>query len=143
MFQVVVATNGQISFVFFIYSNIEWGSANIGFNAGNGMRFFMAPGALTSQTRNIVNGSNVGILGLYIYRVDASFVLEGKNSRVRLQSLSPYGINTLVPHPTPRAFVLTEIIQELLQLLICYLSFDVMSMVGVVDIYLNMSNRRS
>ena len=145
-FQVVVATNGQISFVFFIYSNIEWGSANIGFNAGNGMRFFMAPGALTSQTRNIVNGSNVGILGLYIYRVDARFVLEGENSRVRLQSLSPYAINsvvTLVPYPTPRAFVLTGIIQELLQLLTQYPSFDTMSMVAVVDIYLNMSNRRS
>ena len=82
--QVVIATNGQITFALFIYSNIEWGVANIGFNAGNGMRSFMAPGALTSQTRNIVNGSNVGILGLYIYRVDTRFMFEGENSRVRL-----------------------------------------------------------
>ena len=94
-FQVVIATNGHITFVLFIYSNIEWGVANIGFNAGNGMRSFMVPGALTSQTMNFVNGTNVGILGLFIYRVDARFVLEGENSRVRLQPLSPHCINSV------------------------------------------------
>jgi len=71
-----MATDGQASFVFLIYSNITWGIANIGFNAGDGVRSFMVPGALTSQTRNIENGSNVNISGLYIYRVDQNTVFE-------------------------------------------------------------------
>ena len=60
-----------MTFVFFIYGDIQWGSgANVGFNAGDGVRFFMDPGALTSQALNIDEGSNVGVTGVYIYRVD-------------------------------------------------------------------------
>ena len=71
-----MATDGQATFVFFIYSSIEWGIANIGFNAGDGVRSFMVPGALTSQTMNIDMGSNVNISGLYIYRVDQNVISE-------------------------------------------------------------------
>jgi len=70
-----MATDGQASFVFFIYSDIQWGIANIGFNAGDGVRFFMVPRALIS-TENIEMGSNVNIPGLYIYRVDRNTVFE-------------------------------------------------------------------
>ena len=78
----MIATNGQVSFVLYLYSNIEWGVANIGFNAGDNMRSFMVPGALTSLTRNIENGSNVDIPGLYIYRVDQRLVFDGENYKV-------------------------------------------------------------
>ena len=74
-FQVVIATDGQSTFVFFIYADIEWGDgANIGFNAGDGTRSFMIPGALTPQSMNIEDGSNVEIAGVYIYRVDSCSV---------------------------------------------------------------------
>ena len=69
-FQVVIATNGQQTFVLFIYGDIEWGFANIGFNAGDNLRSFMVPGALSLQSRDIEEGSNVGRTGVYIYRVD-------------------------------------------------------------------------
>ena len=71
-----MATDGQATFVFLIYSNIEWGVANIGFNAGDGVRSFMVPGALTAQTTSIDMGSNVNISGLYIYRVDQNVIFE-------------------------------------------------------------------
>ena len=71
-----MATDGQASFVFFIYSNIQRPMANIGFNAGDGVRFFMTPGALTYQTISIESGSNVNISGLYIYRVDRNIMFE-------------------------------------------------------------------
>ena len=74
--QAVMATDGQATFVFLIYSNIEWGVANIGFNAGDGVRSFMVPGALTAQTTSIDMGSNVNISGLYIYRVDQNVIFE-------------------------------------------------------------------
>ena len=77
--QVVIATDGQVSFVLYLYSNIEWGFANIGFNAGDNVRSFMLPGARTFQIRNVENGSNVDIPGLYIYRVDRRLVLDGEN----------------------------------------------------------------
>jgi len=67
-----------MSFVFFVYDEIEWGFANIGFNAGDNRRSFMAPGSLTSQTRNFESGSNVNIPGLYIYRVDQRLVFNGE-----------------------------------------------------------------
>ena len=65
-----------MTFVFFIYGDIQWGAgANIGFNAGDGTGWFMVPGALTNQTLNIDEGSNVGVTGVYIYRVDLCSVL--------------------------------------------------------------------
>ena len=83
--QVVLATDGQVSFVLFLYSNIEWGFANIGFNAGDGMRSFMVPGALTFQSRNIENGSNVDIPGLYIYRVDPRLIFDSNGEKLKTQ----------------------------------------------------------
>ena len=75
-FQVVIAADGQNTFVLFIYADIQWGDgANIGFNAGDGTRSFMIPGALTPQSINIEDGSNVEIAGVYIYRVDSCSVL--------------------------------------------------------------------
>ena len=79
-FQVVIAADGQGTFVFFIYGDIQWGAgANIGFNAGDGTRSFMVPGALTNQTLTIEDGSNVDVTGLYIYRVNSCSVLGPNN----------------------------------------------------------------
>jgi len=50
----------------------------------------MIPGALSPQTRNIENGSNVDVPGLYIYRLDQRFVFDGENSSVRL--LVPFSL---------------------------------------------------
>ena len=60
-----------MTFVFFIYHDIQWGSAaDIGFSVGDDTRSFMVNGAL-----NIDEGSNVGVTGVYIYRVDLCSVL--------------------------------------------------------------------
>ena len=75
-----------MTFVFFIYGDIQWSSgANIGFDAGDGTRSFMDPRALTNQTLNIDEGSNVGVTGVYIYRVDLCSVLgprDGEKPRL-------------------------------------------------------------
>ena len=69
----VIVADQQMTFVFFIYGDIQWGGGtNIGFSAGDGTRSFMVQGALTSQALNIDEGSNVGVTGVYIYRVDCS-----------------------------------------------------------------------
>ena len=77
-----------MTFVFFIYGDIQWGDgANIGFNAGDGTRSFMLPGALTNLVLNIDEGSNVGVTGVYIYRVDCSVL--GPNNGEKPQVLLP------------------------------------------------------
>ena len=86
-----------MTFVFYIFGDIQWGDranigligfgdvyigfgdANIGFNAGDGTRFFMDTRALTNQVLNIDEGSNVGVTGVYIYRVDLCSVLGPRN----------------------------------------------------------------
>ena len=79
-FQAVIVADQQMTFVFFIYGDIQWGdAANIGFDAGDGTRFFMVPHVLRRQTLNIDEGSNVGVTGLYIYRVDLCSVLGPTN----------------------------------------------------------------
>ena len=66
-FQAVVATDGQQTFVLFIYAAIEWGDgATIGFNAGDGIRSLV----VTTQPLDVATGSNIGVTGLYINRVD-------------------------------------------------------------------------
>ena len=85
-FQVVIAADQQMTFVFFIYGDIQWGDgANIGFSAGDGTSFFMDPRALTSQALNVDEGSNVGVTGVYIYRVNLCSVLgprDGEKPKV-------------------------------------------------------------
>ena len=79
-FQAVIAADQQMTFVFFIYGDIQWGSgANIGFDAGDGTSYFMVPGVLTNQVLNIDEGSNVGVRGVYIYRVDLCSVFGPNN----------------------------------------------------------------
>ena len=75
-----MSTNGDISYIILIYTDIQWGTyAQIGFNAGDGVRSFMLPSALTSQTVQIETMSNIGIPGVFIYRVDGTAIqdLEG------------------------------------------------------------------
>ena len=72
-FQAVIATDGQRTFVLFIYGDIEWGNdATVGFNAGDGMRSIV----VTTQPLDVATGSNVGVTGLYINRVDLSAILS-------------------------------------------------------------------
>ena len=72
-FQAVIATDGQRTFVLFIYANIQWGNnATIGFNAGDGVRSIV----VTTRPLDVETGSNVGVTGLYINRIDLSSILS-------------------------------------------------------------------
>ncbi len=65
------------------YEDIQWyENANIGFNSGN--TSFSLPGAFTPNATHIDDYSNVGIPGLYVYRVDQNTVVE-PNQTDRMQ----------------------------------------------------------
>ena len=88
-----MATNGINSFVIFLYADgeIQWttGSASggtnglggtpaqVGFNAGDGIRFASVPGSQTAAIINITTTSNVGIPGVWIYQVDEESIAMG------------------------------------------------------------------
>lgn len=44
--------------------------AQVGFNAGDGIRYFNVPGSQTRDILNIDTTSNVGVAGLWVFRVD-------------------------------------------------------------------------
>ena len=71
-FQAVLATNGNKTFVLFLYHDIKWSIATlIGFNVGDGVNYYIVPESLTADgVLNLDSTSNVGIPGMYIYRVD-------------------------------------------------------------------------
>ena len=85
-FQCIMVTDGRQSFVIFLYADgeIQWTTgdasggtgglggtaAQVGFNAGDGIRFASVPGSQTADIINIDNTSNVDIPGKWVYQVD-------------------------------------------------------------------------
>ena len=70
-FQVALITDEEISYVIFIYKDIQWGfSARIGFQFGNGPTVFEIPYSGTLETVNMDRYSNVGRKGVFVFRVD-------------------------------------------------------------------------
>ena len=57
----------------FLYHDIQWRTSDttIGFNAGDGFNYYTVPDSTTADgVLNLDSTSNVGIPGIYIYRVD-------------------------------------------------------------------------
>ena len=71
-FQTVLASDGSQTFVMFLYHDIQWSRrTSIGLNAGDGVNFVTVSESLTLDgILSLPNTSNVGVPGVYIYRVD-------------------------------------------------------------------------
>jgi len=95
-FQVVLSTDGEKSFVFFIYFDIQWGMGGIGFNAGDGVRSFTVPGSRTPSARVIEDGSNVGVAGCMLF-VLTFWILSVPEVRVIATAIS----HKMLPEATP------------------------------------------
>uniref|UniRef100_A0AAQ5Y1A3 Sushi, nidogen and EGF-like domain-containing protein 1 n=1 Tax=Amphiprion ocellaris TaxID=80972 RepID=A0AAQ5Y1A3_AMPOC len=93
-FQVVLITDGELSFTIFQYNNITWTTgmhassggnlaglggiaAQAGFNAGDGKRYFNIPGSRTADVVNVEGTTNVGYLGKWVFRIDDAHVEVG------------------------------------------------------------------
>ena len=82
-FQVVLATDGIATFAFFIYGSLQYARpiSTIGFKKFNDN--YMPISTLSGET-TFSFMSNVGILGVYLYRIDLRHILEanGTNNRI-------------------------------------------------------------
>ncbi|XP_013884547.1 sushi, nidogen and EGF-like domain-containing protein 1 isoform X2 [Austrofundulus limnaeus] len=93
-FQVVLITDGDLSFTIFQYNNITWTTgrhsssggnlvglggiaAQAGFNAGDGKRYFNIPGSRTADVVNVERTTNVGYPGRWVFRIDDANVEVG------------------------------------------------------------------
>ena len=92
-FQCILATNGIISFAIYLYADglIQWTTgdysgrsgglggipAQVGFNAGDGVRFAIVPESRTSDIINIDMTSNVAVPGMWVFQVDGENVKIG------------------------------------------------------------------
>ena len=75
-----MVTDGDISFVIFLYADglIQWlwsddhegDPAEVGVNAGDGIRFFRHPDSNTLNLFNITTTSNVDMPGVWVIRTD-------------------------------------------------------------------------
>ncbi|XP_020488730.2 sushi, nidogen and EGF-like domain-containing protein 1 isoform X1 [Labrus bergylta] len=107
-FQVVLITDGELSFTIFQYNNITWTTgmhassggnlaglggiaAQAGFNAGDGKRYFNIPGSRTADVVNVEGTTNVGYPGKWVFRIDDANVEVGgcNNSASVCQHLRP------------------------------------------------------
>ncbi|NXH16780.1 TECTA protein, partial [Bucco capensis] len=85
-FQVVLATDGLTSYVMLNYGDLQWTTgisnqgdphtglgglpAQAGFNSGDDIHYYNLPGSRSPDVLNISQGSNVGLPGRWIFRVD-------------------------------------------------------------------------
>ena len=93
-FQVVVATNGYQSYAIFNYldDGIQWSSADntggvngigplgaqVGFNLGDGVHFYVRPETITDSILQLDDNSNVCVPGKYVFRIDGEMVQPGR-----------------------------------------------------------------
>ena len=92
-FQAVLATDGLRSFVLYLYADgeIQWTSgdsshgyhglngitAQVGFDAGNGIHHTVIPTSYSDAIINVTHTSNVGIPGMWVFRVDGETAVIG------------------------------------------------------------------
>ncbi|KAK2168419.1 hypothetical protein NP493_1225g00007 [Ridgeia piscesae] len=82
-FQIVLITNGRHSFAIFNYGNITWTTgttsngipAQVGFNAGDGVRYFSVPGSRNASIVNVETTTNVRLRGRWMFRIDKASVV--------------------------------------------------------------------
>ncbi|XP_028390868.1 sushi domain-containing protein 2-like [Dendronephthya gigantea] len=100
-FQVVLITNGRHSFALFYYEKIEWTTgdasksiyggipAQAGFNFGDGTRYYSVRGSQTDLIRQLPTLSNVGVPGMFVFRVDEAEITNGGCNTAGGLTLSP------------------------------------------------------
>ncbi|KAM9249345.1 sushi, nidogen and EGF-like domain-containing protein 1 [Dugong dugon] len=93
-FQIVLITDGKLSFTIFNYESITWTTgthassggdaaglggiaAQAGFNAGDGRRYFSIPGSRTADVAEVETTTNVGVPGRWVFRIDDAQVRVG------------------------------------------------------------------
>ena len=83
-FQTVIASDGEMTFVLFLYENIQWSDDNtrIGFDSGTGIGYNF-PQEILSNLLNLESLSNIERPGIFSFRVnqDSGVILPLKGNQ--------------------------------------------------------------
>ena len=95
----VIATNGSQSYAIFNYldDGIQWSSADntggingigpfgaqVGFNSGDGVHFFVRPETRSDSILQLDDNSNVCVPGKYVFRIDDETVQPGRCENIK------------------------------------------------------------
>ena len=71
-FQVALTSDGDKTFVLFMYREIQWGRgrSTVGFNAGDGVHFYALAQPDTDTNVTLETDSNINVPGVHVFRVD-------------------------------------------------------------------------
>lgn len=96
-FQVVLTSNGTLSFAIFNYEKLDWviETAQAGLNGGDKVHFFNLPGSFSNSIKNLTSLSNVGVIGKWMYRTDSLFNFEYGCPSDNIMRLNPSNISSL------------------------------------------------
>ena len=97
-FQAILATDSVYSFALFLYADgeIQWTTddasgginglsgtpAQVGFDAGDGVHYATIPGSRSDAIINVTRTSNVGVPGMWVFRIDEEEVVIAGCQRV-------------------------------------------------------------
>ncbi|CAK9188726.1 unnamed protein product [Sphagnum troendelagicum] len=94
-YQAIITTNGLYSFTLFTYNQLQWsaglwgGFPQIGFNAGDQVNYFTLEKSFTANVITVVQDSNIGVPGQFIFHTTGNISDVQCNSTEGLQS-SPF-----------------------------------------------------
>jgi WD40 repeat protein len=77
-FQLVIATDGKISFLVFNFGSISWPNSQFtinsffGYNAGDNINYYSHPDSFTNNITNVASKSNVNLPGKWIFIVTSA-----------------------------------------------------------------------
>lgn len=93
MLQAIITTNGLYSFTMFTYHQLQWSSGlwggypQIGFNAGDEINYFKLNQSFTPDVVEVVNSSNIGVRGQFVFHTTGNISDVECNSPDGLQAI--------------------------------------------------------
>ena len=76
-FQVALTSDGEKTFVLFMYRDIQWGrgQSTVGFNAGDRAHFYALAQPYINTNLTLETDTNVNVPGVHAFRVDQTEIL--------------------------------------------------------------------
>ncbi len=98
-FQAVLATDGQTTIVLIIYGTLTSSEVGVWFSRGDSGDVIVPPSVNnTVEPRALMEGSNVGISGIYVFQIASSMVFEHGKCRLVLGTRSTFATDTTILH---------------------------------------------
>ncbi len=94
----VLATDGQTTIVLIIYGTLTSSEVGVWFSRGDGGDMIVPLSVNIVEPHALMEGSNVGISGIYVFQIASSMVFERGKCRLVLGTRSTFVTDTTILH---------------------------------------------